>query len=66
LELGVWQRFHAGEYMHSFVGDVTDILPSCPKLKELGLYGEFEVTRKQEFDRLKQMHIVPYDTMGDK
>jgi|GEM_PF-5581892 len=52
--------------MHSFVGDVTDILPSCPKLKELGLYGEFEVTRKQEFDRLKQMHIVPYDTMGDK
>jgi len=66
LSLGVWERFYACEYMHSYLGDLTQILSNCSALEELFLYGQLELNKKQNFKSLSRLHLVPSDAMGNK
>lgn len=63
LQLGVWELFSNEHCMYGKVGDVTNILMNTPKLRKLGLYGQFELSAPISCKDLKELTIELEDSI---
>ena len=61
LELGVWELFHNAHCLYGNLGDVSSILRHSPKVEDIGLYGYFEITEKNNFSFLKNIMVTLED-----